>query len=98
MSAYLERQAAAIFPEDFDLIEAQIFALKLLPDHLVHQGSIFGSNHVRDIQSECFCAAIAGQTLSSLVNRRVVSFEIVRVNDLVRVLNQRQIKLGTFLL
>src|SRR5882724_1062349 len=82
---------------DLQLINRRNLLISLLGDHLSGKGQELGRQHVHNIHLQRFLPAIARDLLATSIQRRKVSREVVRIDDVVGVLKEFPVALLVFL-
>ena len=85
-----------ILGDDFHLVSGHAITRKFALQHLTHLSQIFGRYGMSQTESECFFDCVAGDRLSGFVHRGVVTLQIVRVDNVVRILDEIAIALFAF--
>ena len=77
-----------ILGDDFHLVSGHAITRKFALQHLTHLGQIFGRYGTSQVEFERFFDRVAGNRFSGFVHRGVVTLQIMRVNDVMCVLDQ----------
>jgi hypothetical protein len=90
--AHFERQAASIFGVDVNFVNGGRRVVELLAHHRPREFDVLGHDDLRDVQAaQDLLARVAGDLFAGAVDGEIVALEVVRIDDVVRIVEQRAI-------
>ena len=84
--ADLQGHAATVLRYDLKLIDCGLARRLLAPDHVAGHLQMFRRDHLRDVHLDRLVARVAGDALARLVQTRKSASEVVRIDDVIGVL------------
>ena len=93
LRADFQRQQRTVLPANGDFIRGLDFATEPAGDHLPAHSERIPRQQVAQVEPEHLLAAVAGQRFNGLVDGCEIPLEIVRVDDIVRVVDKLAIPL-----
>jgi hypothetical protein len=86
----------ACFRQELNPLNQVDLSIQSALDHLPNQCAISRLNELQNVQAQNFLLRVATQSLAGTVDGSEVSIEVVRINDFIGIVEERQIPAFTF--